>query len=238
MERAPRRRHARTRRPPASGGGRPIAAGGSLSILQGGCGPVIANGPVTIRQGGCGPLIANGDVSIEQGGSQSVIAAGGATLGDRSFVGLVLSPKVTVEDGAKILMNTPQALAFGATRSACWSASPSGCSAAESYVLISSARRCASTVSIATAILGCSSSRRLKSGRPITSARIGVVVRTASVLGTSSARSTARQKNSPGPSSTVRPGSSTETVLSSSRTCPSPACRARRSPGSPAPRPR
>ena len=82
---------------------------------RGGCGPVIANGPVTIRQGGCGPLIANGDVSIEQGGSQSVIAAGGATLGDRSFVGLVLSPKVTVEDGAKILMNTPQALAFGAT---------------------------------------------------------------------------------------------------------------------------
>jgi hypothetical protein len=93
----------------------PIAAGGSLSILQGGCGPVIANGPVTIRQGGCGPLIANGDVSIEQGGCQSVIAAGGATLGERSFVGLVLSPKVTVEDGARVMFNTPQALAFGAT---------------------------------------------------------------------------------------------------------------------------
>ncbi len=93
----------------------PIAAGGSLSILQGGCGPVIANGHVTIRQGGCGPLIANGDVSIEQGGSQSIIAAGGATLGERSFVGLVLSPKVTVEDGARVMFNTPQALAFGAT---------------------------------------------------------------------------------------------------------------------------
>lgn len=93
----------------------PIAASGSLSILQGGCGPVIANGHVTIRQGGCGPLIANGDVSIEQGGSQSIIAAGGATLGERSFVGLVLSPKVTVEDGARVMFNTPQALAFGAT---------------------------------------------------------------------------------------------------------------------------
>jgi len=92
----------------------PAVVGGNLSILQGGCGPVIANGGVTIRQGGCGPLIANGDVSIEQGGTQSVIAAGGATLGDRAFVGVVLSPKVTVEEGGKVLLNTPQAIALGA----------------------------------------------------------------------------------------------------------------------------
>jgi hypothetical protein len=91
----------------------PAVVGGNLSILQGGCGPVIANGGVTIRQGGCGPLIANGDVSIEQGGTQSVIAAGGATLGDRAFVGVVLSPKVTVEEGGKVLLNTPQAIALG-----------------------------------------------------------------------------------------------------------------------------
>jgi hypothetical protein len=92
----------------------PIAAGGNLSILQGGCGPVIANGAVTIRQGGCGPTIANGDVSIEQGGTQSIVAAGGATIGDHAYVGLVLSPKVTVEEGGRVLMSTPQALAFGA----------------------------------------------------------------------------------------------------------------------------
>ena len=92
----------------------PAVVGGNLSILQGGCGPVIANGGVTIRQGGCGPPIANGDVSIEQGGTQSVIAAGGATLGDRAFVGVVLSPKVTVEEGGKVLLNTPQAIALGA----------------------------------------------------------------------------------------------------------------------------
>jgi len=29
-------------------------------------------------------------------------------------VGLVLAPKVTIEDGAKVLMTTAQALAFGA----------------------------------------------------------------------------------------------------------------------------
>lgn len=92
----------------------PVAAGGNLSILQGGCGPVIANGTVTIRQGGCGPMIANGDVSIEQGGTQSIMAAGGATLGEHAYVGLVLSPKVTVEEGGTVLMSTKQALAFGA----------------------------------------------------------------------------------------------------------------------------
>lgn len=96
----------------------PVAAGGNLSILQGGCGPVVANGSVTIRQGGCGPMIANGDVSIEQGGCQSIVAAGGATIGNRAFVGAVLSPKVTIEEGAKVLLSTPQALALGAAAGA------------------------------------------------------------------------------------------------------------------------
>jgi hypothetical protein len=92
----------------------PVVAGGSVSIHQGGCGPVMAAGDVTIRQGGCGPMIVGGSASIEQGGTQSVIAGGGATIRDRSFVGLVLSPSVTVEEGGRVLMSTPQAAAFGA----------------------------------------------------------------------------------------------------------------------------
>lgn len=97
-----------------NGGCGPVAAGGSLTITNGGCGPVLANGSVTIVNGGCGPMVANGDVSIESGGTQSIIAAGDATIGERAYVGFVLSPKVTVEDGATVLMSTPQALAFGA----------------------------------------------------------------------------------------------------------------------------
>jgi len=91
-----------------------VAADGNFSILNGGCGPVIANGGVTIRNGGCGPMIANGDVSIEHGGAQSILAAGSATIGPKAFVGLVASPKVTVEDGGKVLMGPRQALLFGA----------------------------------------------------------------------------------------------------------------------------
>jgi hypothetical protein len=91
-----------------------VAADGNFSILNGGCGPVIANGGVTIRNGGCGPMIANGDVSIEYGGTQSILAAGGATIGPRAFVGLVVSPRVTVEDGGKVLITPRQAVLFGA----------------------------------------------------------------------------------------------------------------------------
>lgn len=91
-----------------------VATQGNLSILNGGCGPVIANGGVTITNGGCGPMIANGDVSIEHGGTQSIMAAGSATVGSKAFVGLVVSPKVTVEDGGKILMGPSQAALFGA----------------------------------------------------------------------------------------------------------------------------
>jgi hypothetical protein len=97
----------------ARSGAGPTLVGRDVSIKQGGCGPVIAGGDVSIKQGGCGPVIARGGVSIERGGCQSVIAGGGATLGRSSFVGVVLSPRVSVEEGARVLMSVPQAAALG-----------------------------------------------------------------------------------------------------------------------------
>jgi len=95
-------------------GAGPVIASGQVSIHQGGCGPLMAGGDVSINQGGCGPVIAKGNVSFEQGGCQSVIATGGATLGRQSFAGMVLSPRIDVQDGARVLMTVPQAAAFGA----------------------------------------------------------------------------------------------------------------------------
>jgi hypothetical protein len=74
---------------------------------------VLCSGDVSIQQGGCGPVLARGRVTFSQGGTQSVIA-GEAVVGSGAFVGALLSPKVTVEDGARVLMSTPQAVAFGA----------------------------------------------------------------------------------------------------------------------------
>ncbi len=95
----------------------PVLASGGVSLERAGCGPVMTKGDVTITQGGCGPVLAAGSVSITQGGTQSVLA-GQARLGRGSFVGLVASPRVTIEDGARVLMNTRQAAAFGAVAGA------------------------------------------------------------------------------------------------------------------------
>jgi hypothetical protein len=91
-----------------------VAAGGDMSILNGGCGPVLTGGSVTIRNGGCGPVIANGDAAIENGGTQAILAAGGATIGGKAFVGVVASPKVTIEEGGRVLLSSPMSLAVGA----------------------------------------------------------------------------------------------------------------------------
>jgi hypothetical protein len=91
-----------------------VATRGNLSILNGGCGPVLTGGGVTIRNGGCGPVLAKGDVSIQNGGTQAIVAAGGATIGRRAFVGVVASPKVTIEEGGRVLLSSPIAIAVGA----------------------------------------------------------------------------------------------------------------------------
>ena len=91
-----------------------VAAGGNLSILNGGCGPVLTSGGVTIRNGGCGPVLAAGDVSLQNGGTQAILAAGGATIARNAFVGVVASPKVTIEDGGRVLLNSPMSIAVGA----------------------------------------------------------------------------------------------------------------------------
>jgi hypothetical protein len=94
-------------------GAGPVAARGDVSIHNGGCGPVATAGDLSIENGGCGPVLAAGNVSITNGGTQGMISLGEATLGPRAFVGAVISPRVTVQDGARVLMTTKQALAFG-----------------------------------------------------------------------------------------------------------------------------
>jgi hypothetical protein len=55
-----------------------------------------------------------GDASIEKGGTQAIIAAGGARIGRHAFVGVVVSPKATIEEGGRVLLSSPAAIAVGA----------------------------------------------------------------------------------------------------------------------------
>ncbi|MGH2634694.1 MAG: hypothetical protein ACRDHU_00860 [Actinomycetota bacterium] len=91
----------------------PLMTSGDVTIHQGGCGPVLCSGDVSFHQGGCGPVLARGNVTFSQAGTQSVIA-GDVQLRSGAFAGLVLAPKITVEEGARVLMTTPQAAALGA----------------------------------------------------------------------------------------------------------------------------
>jgi hypothetical protein len=91
-----------------------VAATGDLIVTNGGMGAAAVAGNVAITNGGSGPIAAGGNVSIVNGGCQWIAARGETTLGERSFVGAVLSPNVVVQDGAKVLLDLPRALAFGA----------------------------------------------------------------------------------------------------------------------------
>ena len=84
-----------------------------VALTNGGAGAIAAAGDVHITNGGSGPMAVAGDVSIMNGGAQTIAALGGATLQERSFVAFVLAPKVTIEDGARVLM-TPRAAAGAA----------------------------------------------------------------------------------------------------------------------------
>jgi hypothetical protein len=59
-------------------------------------------------------VIAKGDASIENGGTQAILTAGGATIGRKAFVGVVASPKVTIEQGGRVLLSSPMSLGVGA----------------------------------------------------------------------------------------------------------------------------
>ena len=91
-----------------------VATSGDLIVTNGGMGAAAVAGNLAITNGGSGPIAAGGNVSIVNGGCQWIASGGGATLGERSFVGAVLAPKVVVEDGGKVLIDLPKAIALGA----------------------------------------------------------------------------------------------------------------------------
>ncbi len=77
------------------------AAERDMYVSNAGAGALAAGGNLSITNGGGGPMLVRGNLSIVNGGAQTIMAAGGATLGERSFVAFVLSPKVTMEPGAR-----------------------------------------------------------------------------------------------------------------------------------------
>jgi hypothetical protein len=67
-----------------------------------------------VSNGLCGPVASIGEAHLERMATQSVVSIGRVELHERANVGVVLSPFVTIHEGARVLLNTPQALALGA----------------------------------------------------------------------------------------------------------------------------
>jgi hypothetical protein len=91
-----------------------VAAGGDVTITNGAVGATAAGGNVRLSNLISGPILAGGDVEIERTLLQTGIAIGGLRVGRGGFVGAVLSPKTTIEDGGKVLLDLKGAIALGA----------------------------------------------------------------------------------------------------------------------------
>src|ERR1041385_3914148 len=85
-----------------------------VHLTESQAGFVLAGGNFSILNGGCGPVMANGGVSITNGGAGAVVAGGGARVGPHGTVGLVVSPRITMEEGSKVVLSSPVTLAIGA----------------------------------------------------------------------------------------------------------------------------
>jgi hypothetical protein len=84
-------------------GARTILAGGPVEISRGGAAAIVSAGDVTVARGGAGAVVALGDTHLEQAGA-GVVVTGGASVGRGGFVAFALTPRLSVEDGGRVLV--------------------------------------------------------------------------------------------------------------------------------------
>lgn len=96
----------------SEGGGGVIAAGRDSEVNNGGAQVIVAGNDVQIENGGAMIINAGGNVDITNGGG--LLVAGQNVSTQNGFVGMVLSQESNIGEGSKVLLNTPQAIAFGA----------------------------------------------------------------------------------------------------------------------------
>jgi hypothetical protein len=94
------------------GGAFAVVGGNTMTLTQGGGQLVVAGNTMTINQGGGQLMIAGNSINIEQGGG-GIMLAGQATV-NRGFIGVLISGATELQEGAKVLLDTRQALMFGA----------------------------------------------------------------------------------------------------------------------------
>ncbi len=97
----------------SQGGAAIFAAGETLNVMQGGGSILAAGNNMKVAMGGGSILVAGNEIEVEKGGG-GILIAGNEIEIEGGFAGIVISPNVELEDGAKVLLTTPQAAALGA----------------------------------------------------------------------------------------------------------------------------
>lgn len=90
-----------------------VLARGDVSVTQAGGRAFLAGGDLRVHQGGGGMFIAGGSAEVRQGGVGTMIALGGVRV-ERGFVAVAVSPRVTVEDGGRVIAGIREAAIGGA----------------------------------------------------------------------------------------------------------------------------
>ncbi|HSK08432.1 MAG TPA: hypothetical protein VK911_02560 [Vicinamibacterales bacterium] len=90
----------------------PVVYGNEVEVKQGGGLIFIAKDELEIEQGGGQWMIGLRELEVEQGGC-AVMIAGSAKV-ERGFIGVLLSGRTELKEGARVLMTLPQAIVAGA----------------------------------------------------------------------------------------------------------------------------
>jgi hypothetical protein len=90
-----------------------LVAGGDMQVTQCIAGAMVAGGSVAINKGGAQVVVVGGDLEINKGGAQFILS-GGNVSANNAFIGVSFAQQTTLAEGSRVLLNTPQAIAFGA----------------------------------------------------------------------------------------------------------------------------
>jgi hypothetical protein len=93
------------------GGAGLAVAADSISLAQGGAVAFVSGGPMTVTQGGGQALVAGGPMTVTQGGGGILVTTQASV--EQSVVGVLLCGRATLGDGARVLLDTRQAIAMG-----------------------------------------------------------------------------------------------------------------------------
>ncbi len=97
-----------------------IAAGNDVSVVGGGAFAIPVGGDLTLVNGGAQTMIIGGNLDMANGGG-GIMLTSQATV-KNSFIGVVISGETQLEEGSRVLLDTKQALAFGAAFGAVFAA--------------------------------------------------------------------------------------------------------------------